>query len=192
MNTFVQFINKLAYQWLFCCTSVVYCWYFVFLSWLISTIICTIAFQALTFPRKLRRARDGFQEPPNQLVAVELAVIRWSLISPPSIPRGTEQPATRGLGLVKTQKYCSSDTLYFTLHYPCMYLYTSLHLFTYRHLCWYLLTIKLTTVHLHADRGSVIPVVWVESNVASNQRREQYLLFHTISIIVSWEILQNR
>lgn len=54
--------------------------------------LCTFACHALMVPCLFRRARKGFQGPEYQLEAVELAVMRWSSISPLSIPRGTEQP----------------------------------------------------------------------------------------------------
>lgn len=62
----------------------------------VSIRICTLACHALMVPCLLRRAREGFQGPEYQLEAVELAVMRWSSISPPSIPRGTEQPESGG------------------------------------------------------------------------------------------------
>lgn len=52
----------------------------------------TFACHALMVPSLLRRPRKGLQVPEYHLDAVELAVIWWSLISPLSIPRGTEQP----------------------------------------------------------------------------------------------------
>ena len=62
----------------------------------ISSRMCTLACQALMVPCLLRRARAGFQGPEYQLEAMELAVMRWSSISPLSIPRGTEQPESGG------------------------------------------------------------------------------------------------
>lgn len=58
----------------------------------VSIKLCTFACHALMVPCLLRRARKGFQGPEYQLEAMELAVRRWSSISPLSIPRGTEQP----------------------------------------------------------------------------------------------------
>lgn len=53
----------------------------------------TLACHALIVPCLFRRARSGVQGPEYQLEALELAVMRWSSISPLSIPKGTEQPA---------------------------------------------------------------------------------------------------
>lgn len=55
----------------------------------------TLACHALMVPCLFRRASPGVQGPEYQLEAVELAVMRWSSISPLSIPKGTEQPAKK-------------------------------------------------------------------------------------------------
>lgn len=59
--------------------------------------IPTLALHALTAPCLLRRAREAFQSPLNQLDASELAVMRLSSINPLSNPKGTEQPGDRAL-----------------------------------------------------------------------------------------------
>lgn len=54
--------------------------------------VFTLACHALMVPSVLRRAKEAFHGPPYQLMAVELADIWWSCISPLFIPKGTEQP----------------------------------------------------------------------------------------------------
>lgn len=62
-------------------------------SSLVGVKLHTSARHALMVPCLFRRASSGLQGPEYQLEAVELAVMRWSSISPLSIPKGTEQPA---------------------------------------------------------------------------------------------------